>query len=231
MKKSKLEFKHFKDELEFKEFIKKTYQYVEQEFSKNSNSQSHSLEHTIRVTNTALDIASHLGACIDVLLIAALFHDLGRPEEEKTGKSHAEISAILAQDYLEKNGRREMKTEVSDAIRSHRFSSKITPKFKEGKILKDSDALDALGTIGLYRVISYSIETDVDIRKMKQHFHDKLLQLSSLMHFRLTKRMAKRQSRILRRFVRGLDRDITRSDFQLLSQRLENKLAKKQNFK
>ncbi|MHA1622972.1 MAG: HD domain-containing protein [Candidatus Heimdallarchaeaceae archaeon] len=221
MRKSKMQLSFFDSNQEFQKFLTLIYQYVENIFTTNNQSQSHSLEHTIRVANTCIDIAKRLGASIDTLLTAALFHDVGRAEEEKTGRNHADISAELAKDFLEKQERYDMIPEVCDAIKSHRFSTKIQPKFKEGKILKDADALDALGIIGLYRVISYSAERNVDMKKTNIHFHEKLLILPSLMHFKYSKKLAKRKSKILRVFSKGLEKTIYSSDFDKLLTQLE----------
>jgi uncharacterized protein len=221
MQKTKIQLNFFDSNQEFQKFITETYHYVDNIFSRNNQSQSHSLEHTIRVANTCIDIAERLGASIDILLTSALFHDVGRAEEEKTGRNHADISAELAKEYLEKKERYDMIPEVCDAIKSHRFSTKISPKFKEGKILKDADALDALGVIGLYRVISYSAERNVDMGKTNMHFHKKLLVLPSLMHFKYSKKLAKRKCKILITFSKGLEKTIYRSDFEKLLIRLE----------
>jgi len=221
MRKSKIQLSFFDSNREFQKFITAAYHYVESIFTTHNQSQSHSLEHTIRVTNTCIDIAKRLGASIDTLLTAALFHDVGRAEEEKTGGNHADISAELAKEYLEKQDKCDMIPEVYDTIKSHRFSTKIQPKSKEGKILKDADALDALGIIGLYRVISYSAERNVDMRKTNKHFHDKLLTLPSLMHFKYSKKLAKKKCKILSTFSKGLEKTIYRSDFEKLLTRLE----------
>ncbi|MHA1591794.1 MAG: HD domain-containing protein [Candidatus Heimdallarchaeaceae archaeon] len=221
MRKSKMQLSFFDSNREFQKFMTVTYHYVERIFTTNKHSQTHSLEHTIRVANTCIDIAKHLGASIDILLTAALFHDVGRAEEEKTGRDHAGISAELAKEYLERQEKYDMIPEVCNAIKSHRFSTKIQPKFKEGKILKDADALDALGITGLYRVISYSAEKNVDMRKTNEHFHEKLLVLPSLMHFKYSKKLAKRKCKILSTFSKGLEKTIYSSNFEKLLSRLE----------
>ena len=220
MRKSKLKLSSFNLNQEFQEFITETHQFVERKFKESEQSQSHSLEHTIRVANTCLTLGQRLGAKLDILLTAALFHDIGRAEEEKTGQNHAGISALIAEEYLKDQGRHNMIAEVCDAIRSHRFSGKIEPKFREGKILKDADAIDALGTIGLYRVISYSAERNVNMEGTNQHFHDKLLVLSSLMHFKLSKKLAKRKSKVLISFSKGLEKNIKQSKFEQLLKQL-----------
>lgn len=221
MQKSKMKLGFFDSNREFQKFITSTYLYVESIFTTNNQSQTHSLEHTVRVANTCIDIAKRLGASIDTLLTAALFHDVGRVEEEKTGRCHADISAEMAREYLEKQEKYDMIPEVCDAIKSHRFSTKIQPKFKEGKILKDADALDALGIIGLYRAISYSAERNVDMKKTNMHFHEKLLVLPSLMHFKYSKKLAKRKCNILSTFSKGLEKIMYKSDFEKLLTRLE----------
>ena len=214
MKITKKNLKYFSNIPEFREFVIKTYQFIKQQFLLHENQESHSLDHTIRVTSLCIDLACKLGGSIDVLVIAALFHDVGRPIEDALGKCHAETSAEIASSFLTQNSLNDMVSEISDIILSHRYSKKREPTSKEGKILKDADALDALGAVGLYRTISYSVENGYGLAKALKHFDEKLFKLSSLMRFDLTKQIAEEETKILREFVKQARKGIESSDFE-----------------
>ena len=214
MKIQEKNLKYFSSILEFREFLVEAYKFVRQQFLLHDNKESHSLEHTIRVTNSCINLANKLDGAIDVVVIAALFHDVGRPLEDISGKCHAETSAEIASSYLIKNSRSDMVEEIEEIILSHRYSKKLEPITKEGKILKDADALDALGAIGLYRTISYSVEKRYGLDKALEHFEEKLFKLSSLMRFDLTREIAEAETEILREFVRQAEKNIINSDFE-----------------
>ena len=225
-----LEF--FSNYQEFNNILVKAYQFILRQFLVPGSKKSHSLEHTIRVTHTCMNFGFELNAKLDVLIIAALFHDTGRPLEEVTGRCHAEISAEIATEFLKEHSLNDMIPEVCDIILSHRFSKEIKPTSKEGKILKDADALDALGAMGLYRTINYSIEKKYDLEKALKHFDEKLFKLPELMHFPSTKKLAMEKSKILKEFVENIEESRKKSDFDSLLEQLQNKNhSENQNFK
>ena len=205
---------------ELKEIILKAYQVVKKELHTDTNKKFHSLEHTIRVANTCLFLAKELDGYGDVLLLSALFHDIGRPIESKTGRCHAEIGVERVQLFLEQEELTELSQDVCDAIMSHRFSKNIKPKTLEAEILQDADALDALGAFGLFRTLGYSFEKGRDLDESLEHFYEKLFTLSSRMHFPITKKLAKEREKILYDFVAGINEDRKKEDFNHLLKQL-----------
>ena len=230
MRKIETNLKYFENGADFHSFIIKVYEFVRQQFLINESQASHSIEHTIRVANRCLDLALQLEASVDVVLIAALFHDVGRPIEELTGKCHAEISAGIATEFLQSSAEKGLISEVCTAIKSHRFSKGIEASTKEGKILKDADTLDALGVIGIYRTISFSTEQGLNLEEARKHFDDKLLKLPSLMHFPLTKEIAEKECEILYKFAEGMDLGIEKSKFEMILNKLFEESSKKAEF-
>lgn len=216
MKIQEKNLKYFSNVVEFREFLIKSYQFVRHQFLQFNSKESHSLEHIIRVTNSCIELACKLNGAVDVVAIAALFHDVGRPLEEVLGKCHAETSAEMAASFLNQNSLSDMVSEIKEIILSHRYSKKREPTTKEGKILKDADALDALGAIGLYRTISYSLESGYGLAKALKHFDDKLFKLSSLMRFDLTRKIAEDETEILRDFVKRAKQGIENSNFEMI---------------
>jgi uncharacterized protein len=118
---------------------------------------AHDISHTFRVTENASEIASRERCDLQKAVIAALLHDIKRPQEALTGIDHAESGAEYALGLLptmEFNF--SFISEVSQAIRSHRYSGGLTPTSVTGKILQDADRLDAIGAVAIARVVAYS---------------------------------------------------------------------------
>ena len=202
-----------------KEIVAKAYKVLEKELQTDTNKRFHSLEHTLKVANTCIYLAKELDAFVDVVVLAAIFHDIGRPIESKTGRCHAEIGAERAKLFLSQEGLTELIDDVCEAIKVHRFSKGIEPVTLEAKILQDADALDALGSYGLFRTLGYSFEKGRDLEESIEHFHDKLFKLSSRMHFSITRSMAEEREKILHDFVNGINKDKNNAELnQLINQ-------------
>jgi uncharacterized protein len=216
MESKEVKLKFFSNSQEFKEFLVQVYQFVANHFLQYDNKLSHAIDHTLRVANSCYYLANQLDAYLDIVIIAALFHDIGRPTEELTGECHAEVSADIAKKFLEQSNLIKLIPEVSHAILSHRYSKKINAKTKEAKILKDADALDALGAIGLYRTITYSCERKIDLEESLKHFTDKLFKLPLKMHFALTKKIAEEKCDILHKFEVDINKGVKDASFESL---------------
>ena len=118
----------------------------------------HGAEHVLRVLNNALDIAQHEdGVDCDILIAAALLHDIGRPlQDANPAVSHARAGSELAYDYLLARGwPEERAAHVRDCVRTHSFRAGDPPATLEAKILFDADKLDVCGAIGVARKLQY----------------------------------------------------------------------------
>lgn len=182
---------------------------------------SHHLDHLYRVRAISLDIARSTDADIRVLEPAALLHDIGRLED-KHGQCHAEISARITKRVLLKFGERMERTEqICYAIKTHRYSSGIEPVTIEAKILQDADRLDALGAMGIVRVIShgrlwpfYNIDDPFPDKRNFQpeftldHFYSKILLLKETLHTDQARRMAEKRHTFLCLFLSQLREEL-----------------------
>ncbi len=115
---------------------------------------SHDFSHIERVFNLALKIGEFEGADRWVLGLAALFHDLARDEEAKSGGEicHAEAGALLSRRILEGQAESSDLIEaVCECIATHRYRDQNPPRTLEGKCLFDADKLDSLGAVGIAR--------------------------------------------------------------------------------
>ncbi len=114
------------------------------------NDSAHGFDHVLRVWRLAERIGRAEGADMEVLRAAALLHDVGRAEEQRSGICHAAASAQKAREVL-KNHPPERVEAVAAAIAQHRFRGERGPSSLEAKVLYDADKLDAIGAIGVAR--------------------------------------------------------------------------------
>ncbi|WP_102399124.1 HD domain-containing protein [Haloimpatiens massiliensis] len=117
---------------------------------------AHNLDHVFRVYNLCLLISKYeKDADLEVLIPAALLHDIARVEEskDKTGKvDHAILGSEIAEGILKNLQYEEEKIEsIKHCIVAHRFRTGNEPNTIEAKILFDADKLDAIGAIGIAR--------------------------------------------------------------------------------
>ncbi|MDC0948952.1 HD domain-containing protein, partial [Gammaproteobacteria bacterium] len=120
---------------------------------------AHDLSHLMRVTRSALRLGQSEGARIDVLEPAAWLHDCvivpkNSPQRSQASTMAAEhaISVLASLGYPE-----EFHADLRHAIEAHSYSANITPRSIEAAVLRDADRLDALGAIGIYRVIAAGV--------------------------------------------------------------------------
>lgn len=136
----------------------KQFRRIEQYMHTCMEDSAHDREHVYRVLNTALLIAEfEPEADRDVLISAALLHDIGRKEQfEDPSLCHAKVGGEKACRFLLEMGFAEaFATHVKDCIVSHRFREKNKPQSLEAKILFDADKLDAAGALGIARTLLY----------------------------------------------------------------------------
>lgn len=144
---------------------------------------SHGMDHTDRVTRMCRVIGEAEHADMDILIPAALLHDIARPREKETGLPHEIEGARMAEEFLSRTGYdRARIPAITAAIRAHRFSTGEDPETTEAKVLSDADKLDAMGAVGIARTFMRAAEHGEDIDDAIAHFHDKLLKLKDRMY-------------------------------------------------
>jgi len=124
---------------------------------------AHDTEHIYRVLNYALDIVKYESdeINIELLTIACLLHDIGRPEQfSNSNIDHASCGADKAYKWLLNNGYKDdFAYAVKNCIKTHRFRSGGVPQTLEAKILFDADKLDACGAVGIARTLLHKSNT------------------------------------------------------------------------
>jgi len=169
---------------------------------------SHDGDHTERVLALALKIGRKEKADLGILRLAALLHDVGRGEEDRThGKvCHAQCGARLAKGILERNGCDAATVRaVVHCIRTHRFRRGGAPRTLEARVLFDADKLDSIGAVGIGRAFLFAGEVgarlhdkNVDVGKTEPYTREDTAYREYLVKLRLVKdRMTTREGRRL----------------------------------
>ncbi|MEM3144177.1 MAG: HD domain-containing protein [Candidatus Nitrosotenuis sp.] len=203
--------------------IKRLTQYVKKRIQ---NDPAHDFDHIMRVCRNAKKIAINEKADICVVLAAALLHDIvSFPKHDARSKTSSSQSAIEAKKILPGFGYSKKEIDIiCDAIKNHSYSKKKTPKTLEGKILQDADRLDALGAIGIARTfvvggssgrLIYNeqdpfCKNRVPDDKMwtVDHFYKKLLVLEKNMHTELGKKIARKRTAFMKKFLAQLAQEV-----------------------
>jgi uncharacterized protein len=187
---------------------------------------SHDWDHTERVYKLCLRIGRKEGADLAILKLAALLHDVGREEEDRSsGRTcHAAKGALLARRILEKRGLDQERTDrVVHCIATHRFRGGLVPDSLEGKVLFDADKLDSIGAVGIGRAFLFAGEVGarlhdpgIDVRKTKPYskedtayreFLVKLSRIKSRMFTPEGKRIARERHEFMTGFFRRLNKE------------------------
>lgn len=187
---------------------------------------SHDWDHTERVLHLCLRIGRKEKADLGILKLAAVLHDIGRAEEDRTnGKvCHSEAGARLAEGILRAEGVAETRiARIAHCIETHRFRKDAAPATLEARILFDADKLDAIGAVGIGRAFLFAGEVGarmhnkgIDLSKTEPYtaedtayreFMVKLRHIKGRMHTREGKRIAAERHRFMVAFFDRLDRE------------------------
>jgi len=122
---------------------------------------SHDWDHTERVYNLSLQIAPPEGADLEVVLPAALLHDIGREQESRSRGAvcHATLGAEEAATVLRRFGYEEAQVQaIAHCVAAHRYRGQVQPQTVEARVIYDADKLDAVGAVGIGRAFLFAGE-------------------------------------------------------------------------
>ncbi|MHA1804238.1 MAG: HD domain-containing protein [Promethearchaeota archaeon] len=177
----------------------------------------HGFPHVERVYQSCMEMGKKLNANLFILKISALLHDIGRMDHGEIfkGKNHAEISAEMAKKFFKWEKiefPEKILNNILHCIRAHSFSNNIPANTLEAKILSDCDKLDALGAIGIYRTIGFTIRNGGRIEDVIRHLENKILKLKDLLYLDYSKQLAKSRHDMIKHFYEELIKDNNRSN-------------------
>lgn len=181
---------------------------------------SHDYYHTMRVYKMAKYIASYENANMEIVILAALLHDVDDYKvSPETYHNMTNAKQFLYDNSVDEN----IVRQICDIIKDVAFKGKDTktPSTIEGKIVQDADRLDALGAVGIARAFTYGgnknrILYDKDILPnldMKEeeyrnhvsttinHFYEKLFKLKDLMNTLTAKKLAESRDKYMREYI------------------------------
>jgi len=191
---------------------------------------SHDFQHILRVTNLAEKIGKSVNSDLDIVIPAALFHDIVvYPKNSPQSKFEAEESADMAGRILSeiKEYPQEKIVAVKTCIKQCSFSKGIIPDMLESKVLQDADRLEATGAISIMRTFASSGQMNrqlytpedpfcengnVDFRSGTDLFYKRLLVVEKTMYTELAKKIARRRTLFLEDFLRELKEELIESD-------------------
>lgn len=178
-------------------------------FDNSAKDDIHGFAHIERLYDMALEIGAKLNANMDLLKISVLLHDIGRIDEKDDNlkRNHADISAEKAYNFLISQKFKVSEVDLKEiihCIKAHSFSNNIIPQTLEAKILSDLDKLDALGAIGLYRTIGFTIKKNGGLDQVIEHLENKILKLKENMQLDIIKKIAEERELIIYDFYKKI---------------------------
>jgi uncharacterized protein len=181
----------------------------------------HDLAHLLRVADWTLRLGE--GALPSRLAVAAaLLHDIVNVPKNSPDRARAsELSAEFSKKYLPTVGfSPDEVEEIAIAVRQHSFSRGEKPERLLAKCLQDSDRLEALGAIGIYRVFATGVQMGASLSDPEDpwakrrelddraysvdHFFRKLFKLPDLMTTPAGRLEAQRRAGVMREYLEQL---------------------------
>lgn len=170
------------------------------------NSGGHDTEHSFRVYQNALKIASDEPGCdLTIVSLAAILHDV---DDHKLFDSRNNENA---RKFLKSQNVPDDRTEeICRVINSVSFSKNRgkKPETPEGMIVQDADRLDAIGAIGIARTFAYGGEHGRSISESVQHFYDKLLLIKDELNTDTAKAIASKRHAFLEAYIAELKEEL-----------------------
>ncbi|MDD2656449.1 MAG: HD domain-containing protein [Patescibacteria group bacterium] len=193
----------------------------------NDDDPSHDFNHILRVLSNIESINKEEKADLDILIPAALFHDVvNYPKNDPKTKFASDESAIIVKKVLEsiKEYPRHKVAQVEYAVSVCSFNKGIIPNTLEAKILQDADGLEATGAISIMRTyasagqmkINFYNQKDPFCKKRKPEalqyaldlFYQRLLKIKERCHTKKGKKIAERRTKFLLKFLKEFEQEL-----------------------
>jgi len=188
---------------------------------------SHDLSHSLRVLGNTKRIVRSWPADMEIMIPAALFHDLVNlpkcsPQARESPRLSAEAARIILEgiaDYPQ-----EKIAEVARCISECSFTNGNKPTSDESAVLQDADALESVGVIAIMRTFASSGKINrafyqpqdpfCEIRKPNPKlfavdlFFSRLFQVYERLNTQPARELAKQREKYMHIFLRQLGEEI-----------------------
>ncbi|WP_410765308.1 HD domain-containing protein [Haloferax sp. DFSO60] len=140
----------------------------------------HSAEYRFNHILNVVDLASHIakreGADVDVVRVAALFHDISKLEAEQ--EVHAEEGARVAREFLTTHGDypESFTEQVCQVVSDHSYQGDLMDISLETRCLIEADILDKIGANGTALMLlrmGYEARTHMDAAEMVERVFER----------------------------------------------------------
>jgi uncharacterized protein len=133
------------------------------------HSAEYRFNHILNVAELAETIAEAEGADTDIVVVAALFHDVAKLDAPQD--RHAEEGANVAREFLESRGEYPASfiDAVCQAVADHSFQGPLSEVSLESRCLMEADVLDKVGANGTALMLlrmGYESRTHMDAARM-----------------------------------------------------------------
>lgn len=173
---------------------------------------SHDFNHIQRVLALAQHIHAQSPATPprdpQVVVLSALLHDVGdkkylKPGEDPSTLVYALLRSLGAEEELAKKVQAVcLGVSYSSEIKDPARVQTLIKSYPELAIVQDADRLDAIGSIGIGRVFTFTgARTKASMGDSIQHFHDKLLKLKDMMKTETGRRLAEERTKRMENFL------------------------------
>ncbi len=195
------------------------------------NDSSHDIDHAFRVLSIAQTLAKDENADLEIVIPAAIFHDvICYPKNHKNRHNSSIESALFAKEALEKD--KDYPSEKIDlvyqSIINCSFSKGTTVDFIEGKILQDADSLEATGAISIMRTFAsagsmnmsfYNTLDPFCVNRLPDNskyaldlFYTRLLVIKDRLHTKAAKEIAEQRTAFLLLFLDQLKKELVQNN-------------------
>lgn len=132
--------------------------------------------HILNVVDLATEIAEAEGANVDVVRVAALFHDIAKLDADQ--EVHAEQGAKICREYLESQTDypESFIRQVTAAIDNHNYEGDLEDLPLETRALIEGDLLDKIGANGVTLMLlrmGYEARTHLDAAEMVERVYSR----------------------------------------------------------
>ncbi|KAJ8127054.1 hypothetical protein O1611_g6581 [Lasiodiplodia mahajangana] len=179
---------------------------------------SHDFNHIRRVLGLAKHIHAHSPSAsqrdLQVVILSALLHDVGDKKYLKPGE---DVSSLVYDLLISHGAPEELAGKVQAVCLGVSYSSEIKDParvreliklYPELAVVQDADRLDAIGSIGIGRVFTFTgARTKASMADSIQHFHDKLLKLQSMMKTDVGRQLAEQRTQRMKEFLSWWDEE------------------------